>query len=69
MNFTKKKLDACTARMCELMNSVSEKSDQVQQHLTIKFAKEVKMKWYSHMLKIYADLEDIESEMKTIAFD
>ncbi len=63
----KNEFDTANSRANELISSIIEKSDQILVNLTIKFSKEIQMKWYEEMQRVFVATEGLEQQMSDIA--
>jgi hypothetical protein len=64
----KNEFDTANSRTNELISSIIEKSDQILVNLTIKFTKEIQLKWYEEMQRVFNATESLEQQMSDIAF-
>ena len=56
----KNEFDTANSRTNELISSIIEKSDQILVNLTIKFTKEIQLKWYEEMQRVFIATEGLE---------
>lgn len=63
----KNEFDTANSRTNELISSIIEKSDQILVNLTIKFTKEIQLKWYEEMQRVFTATESLEQQMSDIA--
>lgn len=63
----KTNFDASNKRTNDLIQSIIEQCDKVMVNMTVRFSKEIQLKWYEEMRDIYQTTESLEEQMVEIA--
>lgn len=63
----KNNFDSANKRTSDLIATITEQCDKVIVNLTIKFTKELQLRWYSEMQTVFSGMEKLEQEMMEIA--
>ena len=63
----KNNFDAANKRTNDLISTITEQCDKVIVNLTVKFTKEIQLRWYAEMQEVFSGMEKLESEMMEIA--
>lgn len=53
-------------RCNEIITKIDEWADQLLVNLTIKFCKEIKMRWYDEMYAVFKNMENIETQLREL---